>query len=35
MILKTSFYDKNWKILKKKVVSKISLDFNILFTSYA
>ena len=35
VIVTTSFYDKNQMILMQKVISKISVDFNISFTSYA
>ena len=35
MILTTSFYDINQKILTKKVISKVSVDPNFAFISYA
>ena len=35
VILTTSFYDMNQKILTKKVISKISVDSNFTYTSYA
>ena len=35
VILTTSFYDMNQKIQTKKLTSKISVDSNFIFTSYA
>ena len=35
VILTTSFYDINQKILTKKVISKVSVDPNFAFISYA
>ena len=36
VILTTSFYSMNQKILtKKKLISKISVDSNFMFSSYA
>ena len=35
MILATSFYDTNLTISQNKTISKISVDSNLVFTSYA
>ena len=35
VILRTSFYDMNQKILRKHVISKISVDSDFPFASYA